>query len=152
MSFASFAHSSASPALLPLLNLLRCLFAPSFAPSNNDLSILAKKPLTQSPAFLRPTAIRLETRCQPTAKPDAYRKPCPQQGAVTLPTLSKTPKLPKPSCRQQLPALRVVRMLESGQSPRAVGRMVISGRMADVCAELDRLVGREQSIRGEVVH
>lgn len=152
MSFASFAHSSASPALLPLLNLLRFLFAPSFAPSNNDLPILPKRQIAQSPAFLRPTAIRLEPRCQPTAKPVAYRTPCLQQGAVTLPTFSKTPKLPKPTCRQQLPALRVVRMLESGQSPKAVGRMVISGRMADVCAELDRLVGREQSIRGEAVH
>lgn len=35
--------------------------------------------------------------------------------------------------------LRVVRILEAGQSPAQVGRMVISGRMADVCAELDRL-------------
>ncbi len=35
--------------------------------------------------------------------------------------------------------LRVVRVLEAGQAPGSVGRMVISGRMADVCAELDRL-------------
>ena len=36
--------------------------------------------------------------------------------------------------------LRVVRIIEAGQTPMQVGRMVISGRMADVCAELDRLV------------
>jgi hypothetical protein len=39
--------------------------------------------------------------------------------------------------------LRVVRILESGQTPAQVGRLVISGRMADVCAELDRLVACE---------
>lgn len=39
--------------------------------------------------------------------------------------------------------LRVVRVLESDQARSSVGRMVISGRMADVCAELDRLVAHE---------
>ena len=39
--------------------------------------------------------------------------------------------------------LRVVRILEAGQTPAQVGRMVISGRMADVCAELDRLAACE---------
>lgn len=39
--------------------------------------------------------------------------------------------------------LRVVRILEAGQARAQVGRMVISGRMADVCAELDRLVAHE---------
>jgi len=29
------------------------------------------------------------------------------------------------------------------QGRAGVGRMVISGRMADVCAELDRLAGKE---------
>ncbi len=41
--------------------------------------------------------------------------------------------------------LRVVRVMESGQARTSVGRMVISGRMADVCAELDRLVACEAS-------
>lgn len=39
--------------------------------------------------------------------------------------------------------LRVVRMVEGHQSGPKAGRMVISGRMADVCAELDRLVALE---------
>lgn len=39
--------------------------------------------------------------------------------------------------------LRVVRVVEPA-APRAVaGRMVISGRLADVCAELDRLAALE---------
>jgi hypothetical protein len=39
--------------------------------------------------------------------------------------------------------LRVVRVMEAGQPRTQVGRMVISGRMADVCAELDRLAACE---------
>jgi hypothetical protein len=45
--------------------------------------------------------------------------------------------------RLQGKPLRIVRILESGQPTSQVGRMVISGRMADVCAELDRLAERE---------
>lgn len=39
--------------------------------------------------------------------------------------------------------LRIIRVLEAGQAPANVGRMMISGRMADVCAELDRLAACE---------
>jgi hypothetical protein len=39
--------------------------------------------------------------------------------------------------------LRIVRVVETGQPRTSVGRMVISGRMADVCAELDRLAACE---------
>lgn len=42
--------------------------------------------------------------------------------------------------------LRILRVLEAGQAPANVGRMVISGRMADVCAELDRLAAREAAL------
>jgi hypothetical protein len=42
--------------------------------------------------------------------------------------------------------LRIVRVVEAGQTRSCVGRMVISGRMADVCAELDRLVAREAAM------
>ena len=39
--------------------------------------------------------------------------------------------------------LRVVRVAEPFRAPAHAGRMVISGRMADVCAELDRLAALE---------
>ena len=48
-----------------------------------------------------------------------------------------------PVCTPRPAALRVVRVCDAGQPPGDVGRMVISGRMADVCAELDRLAARE---------
>ncbi len=50
---------------------------------------------------------------------------------------------PKPARLVQRRPLRVVRILETGQPSTQVGRMVISGRMADVCAELDRLAACE---------
>lgn len=48
--------------------------------------------------------------------------------------------------RAAIRPLRIVRVLDHDSSPANVGRMVISGRMADVCAELDRLVAREQTL------
>ena len=42
------------------------------------------------------------------------------------------------STRRPLP-LRVARVMEVQHNRKNAGRMVISGRMADVCAELDRL-------------
>ena len=39
--------------------------------------------------------------------------------------------------------LKVVREFDAGISPSCAGRMVISGRMADVCAELDRMTQKE---------
>jgi len=52
-------------------------------------------------------------------------------------------KMSSPSRLVQRRPLRVVRIVEAGQGPALVGRMVISGRMADVCAELDRLAACE---------
>ena len=45
----------------------------------------------------------------------------------------------QPTCRP----LRVVRVVDACHLPASAGRMVISGRMADVCAELDRLAALE---------
>jgi phospholipase C len=39
--------------------------------------------------------------------------------------------------------LRVARVVDAQQTRQTAGRMVISGRMADVCAELDRLAELE---------
>jgi hypothetical protein len=39
--------------------------------------------------------------------------------------------------------LRVLRVVERNAAPASAGRMLISGRMADVCAELDRLAAKE---------
>ena len=46
------------------------------------------------------------------------------------------------STRRPLP-LRVARVMEAQHNRAQAGLMVISGRMADVCAELDRLAELE---------
>jgi len=43
--------------------------------------------------------------------------------------------------------LRVIRIVEAGQASAQAGRILMSGRMADVCAELDRMVEREAALR-----
>jgi hypothetical protein len=45
------------------------------------------------------------------------------------------------------PTLRVLRVADAGQNSFHGGRMVISGRMADVCAELDRLAAQEAALQ-----
>jgi hypothetical protein len=49
-------------------------------------------------------------------------------------------------------ALRVLRVSEHGDASHCAGRMVISGRMADVCAELDRLVALEAQNKTPLHH
>ena len=39
--------------------------------------------------------------------------------------------------------LRVVRVVDAGQAPHRSARLRMSGRMADVCAELERLAAAE---------
>lgn len=67
--------------------------------------------------------------------------------APRQPRRASAPQRRAPSVQRQAQAparpLRVLRVVEPS-APRAVaGRMVISGRMADVCAELDRLAAQE---------
>ena len=58
----------------------------------------------------------------------------PAKAPAPLTTTSRLPVSQRP--------LRVLRVVDS-QSRASGGHMVISGRMADVCAELDRLAGKE---------
>lgn len=59
--------------------------------------------------------------------------------------LSHSESMNATSATAQRP-LRIVRILEADHLPANVGRMVISGRMSDVCAELDRLAAREAAL------
>lgn len=56
------------------------------------------------------------------------------------------PKRTSPASDASIKPLRVLRVMEPGQQRTCVGRMVISGRMADVCAELDRLAACEAAM------
>ena len=68
-------------------------------------------------------------------------RPAPAPHAATaLRQGQHTPVLAR--VRNSLP-LRVIRVVDGDQPTPHAGRMVISGRMADVCAELDRMAARE---------
>ncbi len=64
---------------------------------------------------------------------------------VQTPVMSSTAKIQHTAPMTQLTRqpLRVVRLIEAGtpaaNTSQMAGRMVISGRMSDVCAELDRM-------------
>ena len=62
---------------------------------------------------------------------------------ATHPTPCASPTARLSPAVTRIRSLRVLHVHESGQSAAGAGRMVISGRMADVCAELDRLVAIE---------
>ena len=53
-------------------------------------------------------------------------------------------RLVPPPPRATARTLRVVRVLDDTALPSCAGRMTISGRMEDVCAELDRLIAAQQ--------
>ena len=143
MNFASFAYSSALPGFAPLQSLFRVFFAPPAVGLPQPLGQPLNKQIAARPAFLRQVVQRRDVGIISLANPVDLIAPGRMQA---LPTVCA------PRSRKGLPALRVMRMLESGQSPKAVGRMVISGRMADVCAELDRLVSRQQKSGDEAMH
>lgn len=66
--------------------------------------------------------------------------------ALNAPKLVATPALPTAIATQktiEAKPLRMVRVVDAQDHHGCVGHMVISGRMADVCAELDRLAARE---------
>lgn len=74
-------------------------------------------------------------------------RPVPASAAASRPLRPAAPRMaPRMAAPRVAPLakpLRVVRVLEPSASRAVAGRMVISGRMADVCAELDRLAAQE---------
>ncbi len=80
-------------------------------------------------ALLQDCASAASRRWQRDAKRPAARSP------LALPVCSLRAATQRP--------LRVLRVVDGTQGSRNFGRMVISGRMADVCAELDRLAAME---------
>ncbi len=73
-----------------------------------------------------------------TDQPSALTKACASE--VRTSVFKAQAGVSRPVIRAPL---RVLRVMEAGQAPAQVGRMRISGRMADVCAELDRLAACE---------
>ena len=78
-------------------------------------------------------------------------RPPAQARAATVPAYVRRtePVRPRPDCTRvaagpvRVRPLRVLRVADGCTGRAGAGRMVISGRMADVCAELDRLAAAE---------
>ena len=92
--------------------------------SNFNRTAPVATPARRGNAYLRPVWTTRKPTCAPLG-----------QKTMTAPRHAQAVSAP--------PALRVLRVTESDQRVKGAGRMVISGRMADVCAELDRLAALE---------
>jgi uncharacterized protein YfaP (DUF2135 family) len=92
-------------------------------------------------------------------KPNSARSPAGSQAAAphsaqsgaALGTASRASRITYPQPRSAVAAkpihrVRVVRNVDASLPADRAGRMVVSGRFADVCAELDRLAASEMRV------
>jgi hypothetical protein len=110
-----------------------------------------KKLTTASPKLMAPLQ-GLWRWLMPSVIPNASRDGSNDQHAIPAPTgdpvrqAKQRPCLVTPARVASRP-LRVIRVPDQGESSsNHIGRLLISGRMADVCAELDRLVANEKTL------
>jgi hypothetical protein len=65
---------------------------------------------------------------------------------VVAPCLASHIRPPAPPASLRACRVRVLRTVEAANNSRIDARLVISGRISDVCAELDRLAAQEHQI------
>jgi hypothetical protein len=132
MGIVSFSHSSMLSVLLAPVHALAAWFVPAQNASGR---------------FSPPAAAQRSRQLElPFASSRSHSATAtPHQVTVTPAAGVKTSKasIKKPGSSR----LRVVREFDSNVGPACAGRMVISGRMADVCAELDRMAQREAALQ-----
>lgn len=112
----------------------------SFSPQvgrATGLSLLLA-PLQALAALFVPTQSGLPHTRQACCPNLAYRAAASSPKALNT-TFAKPVKLSVPAAPIQ--RLKIVRQYEPGANRSCAGRLVISGRMSDVCAELDRMAG-----------
>lgn len=85
------------------------------------------------------------TQQQPQAPTVQVELPCRNPAGRPL-TASSRQSATAHTPIQNTKPLRVLRFVEGGMPRTSVGRMVMSGSMADVCAELDRLAAQELAV------
>lgn len=140
MGIVSFSHSSMLSVLLAPVHALAAWFVPAQNASGRS-----------SGQFTPPAAAQ---RANQLVLPFASNHSQRTHTAATLhqpamPPVAGTPKS-MPALKKPVPSrLRVVREFDSNVGPACAGRMVISGRMADVCAELDRMAQREAALQAQ---
>ena len=97
--------------------------------------------LTLSSLFQGFSALQRKNAVQPATARPLSAHPLRMVHPSSRPAI--TPRPVTSICTPRPAPLRVVRVCDSHSPSGEMGRLVISGRMADVCAELDRLVARE---------
>jgi hypothetical protein len=140
MGIFSFSHSSTLSILLAPVHALVAWFMPTqnasgrFAPPAGAQCSSGQLVL---PFGSRPLSVHPQRHASGAAAAAHQSPASTAAGAITS-------KSSKPSLKSPAPSrLRVVREFDSNVGPACAGRMVISGRMADVCAELERMAQRE---------
>jgi hypothetical protein len=100
---------------------------------------------TSSPLAKRPGLLGCTHRSHANTAPDSLRTVLPLKRQPTARRVGWSHRSAAHSTPQATrPALRV--FIDTSQ--KQTGRLAITGRMADVCAELDRLAEREQMTTG----
>lgn len=125
MGIASVSIASGLLGLIPPLRSITSLLWPS-APACEDSTVGSFT--TERFYDTTPTSI-YHGHSGPEHQHAKQRKPCPTSAVLT--------------CRRQTAPLKVRTQVELLENKAFVRRMVISGRMSDVCAELDRMADRE---------
>jgi len=122
MGIANLSRSPLLSVLLAPIQALAALWVPAHPPAAPSFASVPafRRCAANDVSAVKPTATHLRSAQA------AGHKPCQTVAKTTAPR-----------------RLKVVREFEAGISPSCAGRMVISGRMADVCAELDRMAQRE---------
>ena len=134
MGIVSFSHS-------PMLSVL---FAPVqavaawFVPAQNTANLFAVPALT--PRTPKQLALPFALPFTPTGNTGRRRQA--NSHSVSTKIGRNASKLPA------ITHLKVVREFDSAVNPACAGRMVISGRIADVCAELERMIQQERTHAG----
>lgn len=141
----------ASPAWMAPLHLLRSWLMPARTP------ITHYAPPRSAPRIPHQLALPFSLPAQPQAEQNvtalscsAWQQPVPllrstnqsvqKESAVHASALSTAQMYPRNAhVRGPRARLKVVRHLDTSLGPAYAGRMLISGRMDDVCAELERM-------------
>lgn len=130
MGIASFSlsRSPVLSVLLAPLQALAALWAPAQAAASSPR-------FTPVPRLQRPESGEAQSAIKNIANGARYTTAAGQKPCQTV-AKAASPR-----------RLKIVREFEAGISPSCAGRMVISGRMADVCAELDRMAQKETAVQ-----
>lgn len=102
-----------------------------------------KAPLPATAAPTWPAAAARMPRDESTPTLSGSRALIPAAGTEALCSAAAQIAKAHHAGTRHMQARRVVRVLRTAASSGDAGRLVISGRMADVCAELDRMAARE---------